>query len=292
MTVPTVAIACQVSGQDGMPIPGAVITAKLDQTEYYDGVVVPEVTTVTADEDGLTTLNLWPNELGALSSSYTVTITNPENMKRVLRARGVVPNEDTTLDYILRSGLFQSIAEIAQTFSFPLAVSLGGTGATNAADTLAALGLAFPLPQAQGGTGLSSTNSFATQTGSNVFNKHQRGAPVELIATDPEETGIDTFNWTCYDAGDLVGGNNFYFRMTKNSILSSALGGPASIVSFIIKVDGEDDLTLELGDLFSLPDDTPLEPLAAGKTHLLSCIRDPYSQQFLAVLAGNFTGSV
>lgn len=93
MTLPTCAVTCSVADDTGAPLAGATITARLDRFEVYNGYVVPELVEVQTDATGAATLNLWPNELGATQSSYTVRILAPNG--KTLRTTATVPNVPT-----------------------------------------------------------------------------------------------------------------------------------------------------------------------------------------------------
>lgn len=43
MSVVTVAVTCTAYDQQGNPVAGAVLTARLNQTEIYNGLIVPEL---------------------------------------------------------------------------------------------------------------------------------------------------------------------------------------------------------------------------------------------------------
>ena len=101
MTTPTVAVTCTANDQNGNPVAGAVLTAKLNQTEIYNGLIVPEIVTGTADATGVVVLNLWPNELGVNGSMYQVRAVNPTNNKRFLDATVSVPNSNCNLHEII-----------------------------------------------------------------------------------------------------------------------------------------------------------------------------------------------
>jgi hypothetical protein len=78
MSITTVAVTCTAHDQNGNPIAGGRFEARLDRTETYQGFVVPESVVGEADESGVCVLNLWPNALGAASSSYRIRAWNPD----------------------------------------------------------------------------------------------------------------------------------------------------------------------------------------------------------------------
>jgi hypothetical protein len=77
-------------GQDGLPKESARVTAKLKAFDLYSGYVIPQETTGITDADGLCVLPLWPNELGATESSYTVKIVGTNG--KTITLTTVVPN--------------------------------------------------------------------------------------------------------------------------------------------------------------------------------------------------------
>jgi len=115
MSVPTVAVICTANDQNGNPVSGASYKAKLDQTEIYNGFVVPEVISAVADSLGVAVLHLWPNELGVAGSLYTITATNPETGKKFLNTTVSVPNSATCrLEQIIVAQPYPSIDASAQ----------------------------------------------------------------------------------------------------------------------------------------------------------------------------------
>ena len=114
MPVPTIAVTCAASDQGGESVAGGIYTAKLDQTEIYDGFVVPEQVTATADADGLAILNLWPNALGVNGSSYRITARNPDTGKKFFDASVVVPNNPCNLYQIIQNAPFPNVDSAQQ----------------------------------------------------------------------------------------------------------------------------------------------------------------------------------
>jgi hypothetical protein len=96
-----VPITCTASDQNGNPVAGARITAKLNQTEIYQGVIVPESITVIANASGIAILSLWPNALGTQGSMYRVTATNPDTGIKYLDVTVSVPNSACNLHEII-----------------------------------------------------------------------------------------------------------------------------------------------------------------------------------------------
>ena len=88
--IPTCDVLCTIRDNDGTPIAGATVTARLNGFDVYEGYVVPDTETGTTDANGQCTLALWPNELGATQSSYDIKIVAPNG--KTLRTSATVPN--------------------------------------------------------------------------------------------------------------------------------------------------------------------------------------------------------
>ena len=89
--LPTCRVHCAVFDNDGSPIAGAVVTARLDRFEVVpDGYVVPDLETATTDAAGACVLPLWPNALGNTASFYNIKIQAPNG--KSLRLTAVVPD--------------------------------------------------------------------------------------------------------------------------------------------------------------------------------------------------------
>ena len=99
--LPTVAVTFTAYDQNGGAIEGARVLAKLDQTETYQGFVVPEQIEVATDAYGVAVLNLWPNALGAAGSKYRVRAWSPETGAKFLDVTISVPNSNCALEQIL-----------------------------------------------------------------------------------------------------------------------------------------------------------------------------------------------
>ena len=93
MTIPLCSVTVSLNDQGGSPIAGAKVVATLDRTDRYGSFVVPRRGTAPTDSDGLATLALFPNVLGAMGSRYRFTATDPETGKRALDVYATVPNE-------------------------------------------------------------------------------------------------------------------------------------------------------------------------------------------------------
>ena len=98
MSIPTVNVTAVVHGQDGDPIEGAVVTAKLDREDRYNGLVVRKTARGKTNANGELILELFPNALGVAGSSYQVTVQTKEGS---VRYEAVVPNQDCSLSSIV-----------------------------------------------------------------------------------------------------------------------------------------------------------------------------------------------
>jgi len=101
MPLPTVPVTCQAFDQNGDPVAGALVTAVLSRTEIYSGFVAPERVEAEADVNGIAVLNLFPNALGAMGSTYRVTMLNPDTGKRFVDSVVTVPDSPCNLHQIL-----------------------------------------------------------------------------------------------------------------------------------------------------------------------------------------------
>ena len=88
--LPVCRVHCAVHDNDGLPIEGATVTARLNRFEVYQGYVVPDLETASTDASGTCTLALWPNAIGATASSYEVRIAAPNG--KTLRLFATVPD--------------------------------------------------------------------------------------------------------------------------------------------------------------------------------------------------------
>lgn len=97
--LPTVNVRCLVHDQSGAPVSGARVTAQLTALEVNAGYVTPAVTRAFTDNNGVATLPLWPNELGATATRYQFKIYNPVS-KQLVALYATVPNSDCDLHVI------------------------------------------------------------------------------------------------------------------------------------------------------------------------------------------------
>ena len=98
MSIPTVNVTVVVNGQDGSPVEGAVITAKLDREDRYEGLVVRKTVRGKTGETGQLVMALFPNVLGTSGSQYQFSIQTKEGAQRYTAS---VPNSDCYLSSII-----------------------------------------------------------------------------------------------------------------------------------------------------------------------------------------------
>jgi hypothetical protein len=173
MSIPTVAVTCIAYDQNGTPIAGGRVTAKLNQTEIYNGFVVPEQVSGVADANGVCVLDLWPNALGVSGSSYSVTAVNPDNGKTYLRTTAVVPNSACNLHEIIVVEPYPEIdaAEqaliAAQAALAPVTAqaAAAATSATNAASSASAAANSASSASDSATTATSQAGTATTQAG-------------------------------------------------------------------------------------------------------------------------------
>ncbi len=110
----TVPVTCYANDQNGNLISGATYTATLNQTEIYQGFVVPEIVSAVSGSDGIAVLNLWPNALGVNGSMYTIKATNPDTGKKFFNATVTVPNSPCNLHDIVTLEPYPAIDASAQ----------------------------------------------------------------------------------------------------------------------------------------------------------------------------------
>lgn len=92
--LPTCNVLCTIYDNDGSPVAGAIVSARLNRFEVYQGYVVPDLEKATTNAAGQCTLKLWPNQLGSTESSYDVRISAPNG--KTLRTTATVPNVANT----------------------------------------------------------------------------------------------------------------------------------------------------------------------------------------------------
>ena len=122
MSIPTVPVTVRLFDQDGNPVAGATVTAKLTTTERYGGYVVPKEYRGETDANGVAVVNVFPNELGTEGSEYKFKIVDMATGKTV-SVYATVPNAPCELHQIseLEPYLFKHSSSVVP-------VANGGTG--------------------------------------------------------------------------------------------------------------------------------------------------------------------
>lgn len=114
MSIATTQVTCTFFNQSGAAVPGAQVTARLDRTEIYQGMVVPKEVSAVADVNGIALLQLWPNALGVNGSRYRVTAVDPSTGLRFLDWNVSVPETDCLLHNIFSQAPYPPIDASAQ----------------------------------------------------------------------------------------------------------------------------------------------------------------------------------
>lgn len=96
MPIPTIKLKVRTSGQNGLDIPNARVTARLTTPVVYQGYVLPKSTTAETAGTGECILDVWPNELGTTMSQYQVKIQDITTGK-AFTVYAFVPNRDCNL---------------------------------------------------------------------------------------------------------------------------------------------------------------------------------------------------
>lgn len=96
MAIPTIKLTVRTTGQNGLDIPNARITARLTTPVVYQGYVMPKRTTGETAGTGVAVLDLWPNELGTTMSQYEIKIQDIGTGK-AFTVYAFVPNRDCNL---------------------------------------------------------------------------------------------------------------------------------------------------------------------------------------------------
>lgn len=146
MPVPLVTVSDIIMDQQGRPVQGAEVTARLDRVETYDGLVVPAQARAVSGEDGRFELSLFPNALGSQGSRYEVRVSTPSGA--LVRGLATVPATGGLLREIMdlpapgtfvESLVFQAVASAqAAEAARDEAESAGASAATSAAAAEAA----------------------------------------------------------------------------------------------------------------------------------------------------------
>jgi len=135
MAASTVDVTVLVSDQAGSPVSGAEVSCKLvwDDLDPSAGYVSPEEQTATTDANGEAVIAVWPNELGATSSTYRFSWENPDT-GRVTTVYAAIPNRDCQLHLVAELPPFdaRSKADVAGS----VAIATMDTMLSNAQDSI------------------------------------------------------------------------------------------------------------------------------------------------------------
>ena len=71
MSIPTVNVTVRFADQNGVPVPGATVVAKLTTIERFNGYVVPKEVRGETDLNGVAVIPVFPNQLGTEGSEYS-----------------------------------------------------------------------------------------------------------------------------------------------------------------------------------------------------------------------------
>ena len=113
MSLPTCEVTVRCYTQDGEPDPGALVVARLNRAEVYEGYIIPEEVEATADASGVAVLTLFRNELGSTESSYKIRIEGTGGA--VVKVTTVVPDQaEANLEDIATLPPFPAQPEAAQ----------------------------------------------------------------------------------------------------------------------------------------------------------------------------------
>ncbi|MFK4765114.1 hypothetical protein ACI3L3_10110 [Desulfobaculum sp. SPO524] len=97
MSAPTVAVTIRASTDDGQPMAGARVIARLTAVERYQGFVVPKLIEGVTDAAGVCVLDLFPNELGSSGSEWSIRILPTGGATSVVAVTCAIPNTNCEL---------------------------------------------------------------------------------------------------------------------------------------------------------------------------------------------------
>lgn len=141
MAVPTVAVTAVITDQSGAVVPGTRISATLNRSELYAGFVVASQVTAITDATGTAILNLFPNQLGAQGSQYTVKIVTPNG--KTLNLLATVPNAPCNLSSIASLPAYPGKPD--SQIAIDAAITATGQASTSAAAAAASEGAALAI---------------------------------------------------------------------------------------------------------------------------------------------------
>jgi len=114
MTIPVCQVTATLVAPDGGAIVGAKVTATLTAPIVYQGLIVPTSQSKTSNQAGRCAMNLWPNSLGASTTTYTFQILIPGQSMPMYFHDITVPNvASITLEQLL-GGMSGGAAALTQ----------------------------------------------------------------------------------------------------------------------------------------------------------------------------------
>lgn len=157
MSIITVPITCTFNDQNGNPIAGARVTAKLNKIEIYQGMLVADTATAVANSNGVAVLNVWPNALGTQGSLYAITAISPSTGGKFMDAVVSVPNSPCNLHQILNISPYPAIDAAQQALAgaqgaLALVTEQTGVASAQASEAAASAGAASGSAIAAGGS--------------------------------------------------------------------------------------------------------------------------------------------
>lgn len=98
MAIPTVNVTTHIEDSDGTAIEGARVNFRLSEAVISSGVghIIPTTITDTTNASGNAVTALWPNALGAESSTYRITIVGA-NLRDITSLTASIPNSNCNL---------------------------------------------------------------------------------------------------------------------------------------------------------------------------------------------------
>jgi hypothetical protein len=101
MAVPTVNVTCTVTNQTGAVVAGATVTAQLTGIDVYGtNYIFPSIQSFVTDVNGLVTMPLFPNALGARRTAYQFIAIDPVTGRALINITAVVPNQNIDLSVL------------------------------------------------------------------------------------------------------------------------------------------------------------------------------------------------
>ena len=201
MPVLTSAVTLLLSGQSGVGLVGARVTARLtdyDIDSSGSGVVAPRLLEYIADADGSVIMDLWSNDRGSRNTQYEINVYHPDTGRKVIDSVLVtVPDGDTTISNILVGSINirpTSLFTLAPTSGeAPLDVLFDGSASTDTDGTI--ISYSWTVDNVAVGSGLLYTHTF------NVAGTYNVG----LTVTDNTGATHSSFNTIVVSVLTVIG---------------------------------------------------------------------------------------